>query len=257
MTHHTDAERAKFEAMRAEFEAIFGPMPWGCTWTGRGYCATEYNAWNANSYSDKFDGWVAAWQAARRAPAAPVPQGWKLVPEWPTVEMSVAGDDVYREDGPEVFSSNTIYTRMLAAAPQPPEAEENPLQEPLDEALQSLEFYKRRCDLLQSIQPRMRDPERTMVCDVLANGHLLQGGDGQPDKARYAPPEAAPVPQFSRIAQKKLDYLLEAGEAITGYAIENKDGRRGAIDCHGFVYWWQDAAAPQQLANHGIQERST
>ena len=59
------------------------------------------------------------------------------------------------------------------------------------------------------------------------------------------PPEAAPVPQFSRIAQKKLDYLLEAGEAITGYAIENKDGRRGAIDCHGFVYWWQDAAQEQ------------
>ena len=63
------------------------------------------------------------------------------------------------------------------------------------------------------------------------------------------PPEAAPVPQFSRIAQKKLDYLLEAGEAITGYAIENKDGRRGAIDCHGFVYWLQDAAAPQPPAN--------
>lgn len=65
-------------------------------------------------------------QAARRAPAAPVPQGWKLVPEWPTVEMSVAGDDVYREDGPDVFSSNTIYTRMLAAAPQPPEADHIP-----------------------------------------------------------------------------------------------------------------------------------
>ena len=59
---------------------------------------------------------------------------------------------------------------------------------------------------------------------------------------RRAP--SVPVPQFSRIAQKKLDYLLEAGEAITGYAIENKDGRRGAIDCHGFVYWWQDAAVP-------------
>ena len=73
--------------------------------------------------------------------------------------------------------------------------------------------------------------------------------------ARRAP--AVPVPQFSRIAQKKLDYLLEAGEAITGYAIENKDGRRGAIDCHGFVYWWQDAAAPQQLTNHSIKEQST
>lgn len=53
------------------------------------------------------------------------------------------------------------------------------------------------------------------------------------------------VPQFSQVAQRKLDYLLEAGEAITGYAIQNKDGRRGAIDCHGFVYWWQDAAAPK------------
>lgn len=62
----------------------------------------------------------AAQQASRRAQV--VPQGWRLVPEWPTVEMSVAGDDVYREDGPDVFSSNTIYTRMLAAAPQPPEA---------------------------------------------------------------------------------------------------------------------------------------
>lgn len=56
---------------------------------------------------------------------------------------------------------------------------------------------------------------------------------------------ASVVPQFSQVAKKKLDYLLEAGEEITGYAIQNKDGRRGAIDCHGFVYWWNDAAAPQ------------
>lgn len=199
-------------------------------------------------------------QAARRAPA---------VPQEPTSKQVVLGagallgqpertaDNRHPEWHSAVEKVRKVYLAMLAAAPQPPEAEENPLQEPLDEALQSLEFYKRRCDLLQSIQPRMRDPERTMVCDVLANGHLLQGGDGQPDKARYAPPEAAPVPQFSRIAQKKLDYLLEAGEAITGYAIENKDGRRGAIDCHGFVYWWQDAAAPQLLANHDIKEQST
>ena len=37
----------------------------------------------------------------------------------------------------------------------------------------SLEFYKGRCDALQSAQRKMRDPERTMVCDILANGHLL------------------------------------------------------------------------------------
>ena len=35
---------------------------------------------------------------------------------------------------------------------------------------QSRDFYKRRCDALQSAQTRMRDPERKMVCDILANG---------------------------------------------------------------------------------------
>lgn len=31
-------------------------------------------------------------------------------------------------------------------------------------------FYRKRCDELQAIQSRMRDPERQMVCDILANG---------------------------------------------------------------------------------------
>lgn len=44
--------------------------------------------------------------------------------------------------------------------------------------LNALEFYRRRCDLLQREQQRMRDPERTLVCDALANGHLLQDPDG-------------------------------------------------------------------------------
>lgn len=38
---------------------------------------------------------------------------------------------------------------------------------------QSLAFYKRRCDVLQELQSKMRDPERTIVCDVLANGCTL------------------------------------------------------------------------------------
>lgn len=37
----------------------------------------------------------------------------------------------------------------------------------------SLAFYKRRCDALQQWQSRMRDPERTVVCDILANGCTL------------------------------------------------------------------------------------
>ena len=42
-------------------------------------------------------------------------------------------------------------------------------------------FYKRRCDLLQAWQGRMRDPERTIVCDILANAQTLPDKQG----ARY------------------------------------------------------------------------
>jgi hypothetical protein len=34
-------------------------------------------------------------------------------------------------------------------------------------------FYKRRVQALQQWQSRMRDPERTVVCDILANGFTL------------------------------------------------------------------------------------
>lgn len=43
----------------------------------------------------------------------------------------------------------------------------------ITELERTLEFYKIRCDALQSAQRKMRKPERTMVCDILANGHLL------------------------------------------------------------------------------------
>lgn len=49
--------------------------------------------------------------------------------------------------------------------------------------------------------------------------------------------KAAPIPKFNHTAKRKLELLHGDGATITGYAIE-KDGRRGAIDCHGFVYWW-------------------
>ena len=36
-----------------------------------------------------------------------------------------------------------------------------------------LDFYMRRVQAIQDAQMKMRDPERTMVCDILANGSLL------------------------------------------------------------------------------------
>ena len=35
---------------------------------------------------------------------------------------------------------------------------------------QSLDFYKERCKLIQKYQSKMRDPERKVICDILANG---------------------------------------------------------------------------------------
>lgn len=45
-----------------------------------------------------------------------------------------------------------------------------------EEVQSSLAFYKRRVDLLQECQPMMRDPERTIACDIIANGSLLEPG---------------------------------------------------------------------------------
>jgi len=45
--------------------------------------------------------------------------------------------------------------------------------EELKELRETAAFYKRRCDALQAWQSSMRDPERTVVCDILANGFTL------------------------------------------------------------------------------------
>ena len=43
----------------------------------------------------------------------------------------------------------------------------------------SRDFYKSRCELLQKTQKYMRDPERIIVCDILANNDLLPDPEGK------------------------------------------------------------------------------
>lgn len=50
------------DQMREAFEARF-PMPPQCVWTGRGYAATGYNAWDAHAYCKRWDGFVAGYAA--------------------------------------------------------------------------------------------------------------------------------------------------------------------------------------------------
>ena len=50
----------------------------------------------------------------------------------------------------------------------------------------SLAWYKDRVNMLQREQARMRDPERTLVCDIIANCALLP----DPNGTRYGTPNA-------------------------------------------------------------------
>jgi hypothetical protein len=67
------------------------------------------------------------------------------------------------------------------------------LQTLADDAESSRDFYKRRVDLLQAQQSRMRDPERTIVCDIIANAQMLPDADG----SRYG---LATAPQGEAVA---------------------------------------------------------
>ena len=68
-----------------------------------------------------------------------------------------------------------------------------------DDARSSRDFYKRRADALQQWQSKMRDPERTIVCDILANGCTLE-----PAGDRYTAPPAQTAPVHEPIYQMQM-----------------------------------------------------
>ena len=72
MTQNTDQERKLFEAFASD--------------DGKWPQAIERDAKGNYLLLTTAHGWMW-WQAARRAPAAPVPQGWKPVTVEPTSEM--------------------------------------------------------------------------------------------------------------------------------------------------------------------------
>lgn len=43
----------------------------------------------------------------------------------------------------------------------------------------SADWNRRRVDMLSRMQKHMRDPERTLVCDIIANCQLLPDSDGK------------------------------------------------------------------------------
>lgn len=115
---HQIAERADFELMREAYEKAFGPPPVGAAWASVGYAIKTHEASEARAYAERFKGFVGGW-VWRSAQAAPVQQGWKLVPDVATPEQLLK---VYKMTGIARAELSEIWFDMLAAAPRPPEA---------------------------------------------------------------------------------------------------------------------------------------
>lgn len=93
---------------------------------------------------------------------------------------------------------------------------------------ESEKWYRRRCDLLQEQQSKMRDPERTIVCDILANGALLHA-DFAGDRYTIPGAQTQPAPSVPDDVMRDAEryrYLRarDDGTAGVGCWIE-ADGR--------------------------------
>ena len=121
MTHHTEADLlpCPFCGEKAHFEKDSG----GWEWVECESCGIQSNQ-SASLMEDCKPKLREEWN--RRAPAASVPQGWKLVPSESTEEMARA---FRANDAPHYFVMTTMrcndfaerYRAALSAAPQPPE----------------------------------------------------------------------------------------------------------------------------------------
>ena len=108
------------------------------------------------------------------------------------------------------------------------ECEEGQREREIEDLRFSLDFYQRRCEALQAWQCKMRDPERTIVCDILANGFTLDAafaGD------RYtAPPQRKPLTEEQAMLEMWQDVPGAVNFGITPKA------EPPCPDCHGIGY---------------------
>lgn len=115
MTHHADAERAEFEAWaQSQWRGI--NLAWMIDFS-------KYADFGTNTK------WLT-WQAARRAPAAPVPHGCKPVPVDLLVRIQESLGSFVSDQGWSQSDMDTAdaLDELLAAAPRPPAC--NPSMQP-------------------------------------------------------------------------------------------------------------------------------
>lgn len=86
------------------------------------------------------------------------------------VELGAAQGRTALEIDPSITGNFALRRAVVRAAWEAATAKQ---AAELDRLRAEADFYRRRCDALQAWQSKMRDPERTIVCDILANGSTL------------------------------------------------------------------------------------
>ena len=86
------------------------------------------------------------------------------LPEWTRAMMQIATDRA----GSKI---NSMKRDLDACRPYLKEGET--AADALIRLAHAESFYRRRCEALQAWQSSMRNPERVIVCDILANGFTL------------------------------------------------------------------------------------
>lgn len=107
-------------------------------------------------------------------------------------------------------------------------------------AVERVGRYEKKLNMLQSMQRQMRDPERTIVCDILANGQFLPDPDGKRYGKTYdavlAERDAALAREAAALADNAglVKIIKEANEFIASFAHINAPHAYHVILCTGF-----------------------
>lgn len=115
----------------------------------------------------------------------------------------------------EVIYDKTVFENISESKNTTPTTED--LLKEIEKLKASRDWYRKRVDLLQQEQSKMRDPERIIVCDILANGLVWH------DPIRY---ENKNPHNLDVIVGK----MLESNGNETWYVYLQKDGNKNIFD---------------------------
>jgi len=107
------------------------------------------------------------------------------------------------------------------------------------------DWHEKRLGMMQEVQKRMRDPERTMVCDILANGCLL----AEPNGGRYAIKEShgALADEQRKAFEQALDKMQTSRNEWRARAATAEQACQGKADLRKQRDQWK-ASAGELLA---------